>query len=92
MTETKLSFRKTHPPEDCAGRRWCPIHNTSPEAEAIGPQHWRSDRGIMERICVHGVGHYDWDQWEYHKSIGAEWESVHGCDFCCREHEKAVVS
>lgn len=48
------------------------------------PLHWRSDRGIFERICPHGIGHPDPDcmrfYLEYHEDISA---GVHGCDGCC---------
>lgn len=33
------------------------------------PMNWRSDRGIMERICPHGVGHIDPDDAAYRKTI-----------------------
>ena len=83
MGTTNLAFTRTHPPSACAHQRACPIHNTSDRAEAIGPQVWRADRGIIERVCTHGVGHYDPDQIEYHTSIGQAWQAVHGCDGCC---------
>jgi len=46
------------------------------------PQHWRSDRAIMERICPHGIGHPDPDEYKLNGKSG--WaEAVHGCDGCC---------
>lgn len=57
--------------------RHCPIHRQSAHARSIGPQHWRDDRGIMERVCAHGVGHPDPD------ALIPEWMGVHGCDGCC---------
>ena len=45
--------------------------------------HWRGDRGIFERICQHGVGHPDPDQFEFWRVTGQEWQGVHGCDMCC---------
>lgn len=45
----------------------------------LWPQNWRSDRGIMERICEHGVGHPDPDD----PKAGNKYEAVHGCDGCC---------
>lgn len=48
------------------------------------PTHWRADRGLMERICPHGVGHPDPDDlaWqEEHRPQAAA--GVHGCDGCC---------
>jgi hypothetical protein len=52
------------------------------------PQHFRFDRALMERTCPHGVGHPDPDDLEYKRLFlgdeEAAWESVHGCDGCCR--------
>jgi hypothetical protein len=39
------------------------------------PQHWRGDRGIIERVCDHGIGHPDPDDRNRDK--------IHGCDGCC---------
>jgi hypothetical protein len=39
------------------------------------PQNWREDRGIMERICPHGIGHPDPDD--------PTTDKIHGCDGCC---------
>lgn len=74
-----------HDPRDCQGRG-CAIHN-HPSAHKLrnAPLNWRGDRGILERICAHGVGHPDWDAAQYLVSIGRGYESVHGCDGCCLE-------
>lgn len=67
----------------CDGRH-CPIHNPSNHPLKDAPTHWRTDRGIMERVCEHGVGHPDPDDikvWRDHH------ESVHGCDGCCAIQE-----
>jgi hypothetical protein len=54
----------------------CAIHNPSKHHMRPWKQHWRDDRGIIERICPHGIGHPDPDQ--------PEWvDGVHGCDGCC---------
>lgn len=63
-----------HNPIKCAGHA-CPIHNRSDHSMRSFPQHWRSDIGIMERICPHGVGHPDPDD--------PFADPVHGCDGCC---------
>jgi hypothetical protein len=63
-----------HEKKDCR-REYCPIHNPSERAKAIGITHYRFDRGIMERICEHGIGHPDPD--------GILDDGVHGCDGCC---------
>lgn len=78
----------THPASECSGRP-CPIHDRTDHVMRTFPQHWRSDRGLMERICRHGIGHPDPDQWgHFVESLGAEEASVmfvHGCDGCCKE-------
>jgi hypothetical protein len=63
-----------HPAARCAGEPCC-IHNPSDHHMRGWPQHWRDDRKIMERICVHGVGHPDPDD--------PTVDTVHGCDGCC---------
>ena len=76
---TKLEHTKErircHKRESCVGGVCC-IHKRTDHAMRSWPQHWRDDRGIMERICPHGVGHPDPDD-----SLGAG--GVHGCDGCC---------
>lgn len=74
-----------HDESDCKGLYpWdttynCPIHNPSDHTMRAFPTHWRGDRGIMERICPHGVGHPDPDDVNVRNGDG-----VHGCDGCCR--------
>lgn len=73
-------------PECDAG---CVIHApTDPHQD--WPTHWRFDRGIMERICPHGVGHPDKDGLAFiGRALGkerAEAEAVHGCCGCCTMH------
>lgn len=81
LEHTKVELR-AHPPTDCEGRP-CPLHNRTRHALRSFPQHWRSDRGLMERICPLGVGHPDPDQWHYlvatHGVRAAKAEFVHGC-------------
>lgn len=66
----------------------CVIHNPTDHALLKYPTFWRSDRGLMERICSHGVGHPDPDDIAFKaKTMGekhAHFETVHGCDGCCR--------
>jgi hypothetical protein len=67
-----------HEADRCIGE-YCTVHNKSDHSMRSFPQHWRGDRGIMERICPHGIGHPDPDSpWP---ANSAEW--VHGCDGCC---------
>jgi len=67
--------------EHCATR--CLVHNPSQGPHRDMHPHWRTDRGIMERICSHGVGHPDPDQWYWWAVTGQRWQEVHGCDGCC---------
>lgn len=65
-----------HPPDRCLGED-CTVHRRSEHHMRGWPQHWRSDRGLMERICPdNGIGHPDPDS-----PPGAD--TVHGCDGCC---------
>lgn len=76
-----------HEPDKCAGEN-CTIHNRSDHHMRSWPQHWRSDTGVMERTCPHGVGHPDPDM-----PYGPEaWQWVHGCDGCCTERTTRIVS
>lgn len=43
---------------------------------------YRTDRGLMERICCHGVGHPDPDSVSFGLKFGKD-ISIHGCDGCC---------
>jgi hypothetical protein len=79
-----LLLTNVHDEEGCAGSP-CVIHNPSDHRMSGFKLNWRSDRGIFERICPHGVGHPDPDQFEHWASIGASAESIHGCDGCCAE-------
>lgn len=59
---------------------YCTMHNRSNHNMREFPQHWRGDRGFMERICTHGIGHPDPDD------IADPIDTIyyHGCDGCCR--------
>lgn len=72
---------KVHRKEDCAGPH-CVIHNPSDHHMREWVLNWRSDRGMMERICPHGVGHPDPDDLAHLRRIGAD-DGTHGCDGCC---------
>lgn len=75
-----------HKKGKCAGEH-CSIHNPSDHHMKEWPLNWRSDSGVMERICPHGVGHPDPDHMDYVISLdrGLEYQGVHGCDGCCRD-------
>lgn len=71
----------THPPYKCKGQV-CTIHNRTGHNMRHFPQNYRFDRGIMERMCEHGVGHPDPDDY---LCIRYPSERVHGCcgASCC---------
>lgn len=73
-----------HAEDRCRGR-YCTIHNPSDHHMRDWHLHWRSDRAIFERICSHGVGHPDPDQFEFWEITNQNWQRVHGCCGCCHE-------
>lgn len=81
LEHTDKFFKTMHASGKCLGES-CTIHNRSNHSMRSFPQSWRSDIGIMERICVHGIGHPDPD--EYKLTIDSSL-SAHGCDGCCNE-------
>ena len=72
--ESGQVLTKVHDPEKCSGE-FCCIHNPSDHPLREFPRYWRADRGMMERICPHGIGHPDPDD--------INPDTVHGCDGCC---------
>lgn len=77
---------RVHAECHCRGES-CSIHNPSEHSMSGFKRYWRYDRGLMERICPHGVGHPDPDHLAFVRKIGgdaiARTEGVHGCDGCC---------
>lgn len=71
-----------HHPDACEGKG-CAIHHPSDHHMKDWATNWRYDRGIMERICEHGIGHPDPDDQVFLASVGRTGEFVHGCDGCC---------
>lgn len=65
----------------------CVVHNPSNHSMRAFPTYWRFDRGLMERICPHGIGHPDPDDLAFQARLKgqahARAESIHGCDGCC---------
>lgn len=80
----------THKAEVCANDPACVIHDPSDHHMRDFPLHWRDDRGLMERICPHGVGHPDPDGLAFHLEAGRDYMGVHGCDGCCSAIHHAV--
>lgn len=74
---------RVHDADHCDPELSCVIHNPSGHHMSSWHLHWRGDRGIFERICPHGIGHPDPDQFEFWAQTCQEWQSVHGCDGCC---------
>jgi hypothetical protein len=83
VVQSNQVMANVHTPDKCAGRP-CVLHNPSDHHMREWPTVYRADRGLMERTCEHGVGHPDPDDLEYHISEGRSYQSVHGCDGCCR--------
>lgn len=79
-------LHNVHPPAQCEGRACC-IHNPGDHHMRGWPMLWRTDRAIMERTCVHGIGHPDPDHMAHTLTLPGpvdEYDSgVHGCDGCC---------
>ncbi len=87
-TEQKILV---HNKEDCQGE-YCCIHNPSDHHMVDWPTHWRDDRGLMERICPHGIGHPDPDDLAFKQAMAKKFnrgdvshEGIHGCDGCCSD-------
>jgi hypothetical protein len=76
-TGTGQDLVNVHSSRRCRGS-WCVIHNPMPGPWSSWPTHWRSDAGIMERICPCGVGHPVVEGWFLPDALG-----VHGC---CGKH------
>lgn len=85
---------RTHKIADCSHQEACCIHRPSNHPLRHAPLNWRSDRGLMERICEHGVGHPDVDDLAHKKRVmePGRYESyafeIHGCDGCCFDTER----
>ncbi len=67
-----------HTPQACCSP--CPIHAPTDHHMVGWDMNWRNDRGIMERVCRHGIGHPDPDD---RKIRLGEDRGIHGCDGCC---------
>lgn len=78
-----------HPERPDCREHGCVIHAPSDHYTSHLPTHWRDDRGLMERMCSHGVGHPDPDDLNFiRRTRGdkvASAEAVHGCDGCCMD-------
>lgn len=79
LEHSTVVLENVHDPDKCDGDN-CTVHNRSSHHMRSWPQHWRGDRGIMERIDPEtGIGHPDPDNpWPEGDS---RW--IHGCDGGC---------
>lgn len=77
---------RVHPFVKCMGRH-CTLHNPSDHVMKDWALNWRSDKGIFERICPHGIGHDDPDDIAYRRTLEPielrGYVGIHGCDGCC---------
>jgi len=73
---------RVHNRKTCKGKH-CVIHRPSKHPLANAPTLWRDDKGIMERICMHGIGHPDPDGLNHLPKDVQRTMSIHGCDGCC---------
>ena len=83
------TLKNVHNPELCAEMP-CVIHNPTEHHLRSRFLLWREDRAIFERICEHGVGHYDPDQEQFWRDTNQTWQMVHGCceNRCCLAKEE----
>jgi hypothetical protein len=70
----------SHELGECKIDKICTIHNRTDHHMRNFKQFYRFDRGIMERICSHGVGHPDPDDYKIITGID---NGIHACDACC---------
>lgn len=85
-------LRNVHTPDKCVGRP-CDIHSREASPDKELPLIFRTDRGICEVVCEHGIGHPTYAQklyWQGLVGLGgktqgwADAEEVHGCcGSCC---------
>lgn len=79
---SEMPLDNVHDASLCAGRV-CVIHSPTEHHMSSWPLVWRSDKAAFERVCPHGVGHYDPDQGDWWAESDQGWQWVHGCCGCC---------
>ena len=87
--ELLSQLQGVHPESKCAGRV-CVIHSPTDHHMRTWPMNWRGDRGLIERICPHGVSHPDPDHLPRWEAMGWGAEATHGCcqAGCCMPPEE----
>ena len=78
--ENTAIWLRCHDEDTCWGTV-CSLHNRTPHHMRDWRQDWRADRYMMERVCEHGVGHPDPDDYSL---LSGKDSGTHGCDGCCR--------
>ena len=76
IVNDQQTLTNVHTAEQCLGIT-CTIHKPTKHHMRDWPLYWRADRRIFERMCKHGIGHNDPDQYYFND------DNTHGCDFCC---------
>ena len=79
LEHTQIDLR-VHQKDECMNPEVCSIHNRTDHHMRSFKQFYRFDRGIMERICTHGIGHPDPDDI---RILNGDDNGIHGCDGCC---------
>jgi len=72
-----------HRSRECWGNV-CSLHRRTEHRLREWPQSWRPDIYRMERLCPHGIGHPDPD--DYYIRNGQD-KGTHACDGCCCQEE-----
>lgn len=82
LENSDVVLRNIHDGIECRTRP-CAVHNKTEHSMRGFPQHFRTDNGLMERICSHGIGHPDPDGLPFFEDQGIGGMGIHGCDGCC---------
>lgn len=75
LEHSEIPLRHTHADVDCILDDRCTLHKRTKHHMRSFPQVWNKKYQIVERVCVHGIGHTDPDELP-----GLE---IHVCDGCC---------
>lgn len=78
----RVLLKNTHRTAMCDGRV-CVVHNPSRHHMSGWPIVWKPGPGIVERVCEHGLGHPDPDQFFHWDLTGQHTLKKHRCDGCC---------
>jgi hypothetical protein len=76
--EHSTAWLSAHDKADCQPP--CALHARTNHHMRAWKQVWRYDRKIIERICPHGIGHPDPDDFRVRQGLD---DGNHGCDGCC---------